>query len=119
MLGEGEGSPRHREGGGGDWLYIENPRTGGSPRGARGREGVCGELGNLGRGGAKYVFFSGPKCPPRKRLSGSYFRNNLVSEGKFLKSTLTFTFGSPWPNSLSRVVVVPAENPLTTTMRPK
>ena len=27
----------------------------------RGREGACGELGNLG--GAKY-FLSGPKCPP-------------------------------------------------------
>ena len=29
----------------------------------RGREGVCGELGNFGGGRAK-IFFSGPKCPP-------------------------------------------------------
>ena len=33
--------------------------------GPRGREGVCGELGNYG-GGAKY-FLSGPKCPPRRK----------------------------------------------------
>ena len=62
------GSLRRREGGG-DRFFIENPRrAGGSPaqEGPRGRESVCGELGNLG-GGAKY-FFSGPKCPPRQLI---------------------------------------------------
>ena len=45
--------------------------------GLRGREGVCGELGIWGGGGAKY-FFSGPKCPPRQsRLKIS------ISLGKF------------------------------------
>ena len=66
-LGGGRGSPRSREGGG--LIFIENPRRGGGGflqegEGLRGREGVCGELGNLGGGGAKY-FFSGPECPPR------------------------------------------------------
>ena len=62
--GEG-GSPRRREGAG-RLLIIENPRRGGGVSrtggggGARGREGVCRELGG---GEAKY-FFSGPKFPP-------------------------------------------------------
>ena len=48
---------------GGSFFLIENPRRGGGG-GPRGREGVCGELGNFFGGGAKY-FFSGPKRPPR------------------------------------------------------
>ena len=60
--GESEAS-----GGGGGGKFIENPRKGGGGvlqegEGLRGREGVCGELGNFGGGGAN--FFSGPKCPP-------------------------------------------------------
>ena len=48
------GSPRRQEGGGGSF-FIENPREGGGKReGPRGREGVCGELGNFWGGGAKY-----------------------------------------------------------------
>ena len=56
-----------RVGGGGDF-FLENPRRGGGglPGGwgggrARGREGVCGELGG---GGGLNIFFSGPKFPP-------------------------------------------------------
>ena len=51
--------------------FIENPRGGGLPgrEGPRGRESVCGELGNFGGGGPN-IFFSGPKCP-----SSYYFRN--------------------------------------------
>ena len=43
---------------GGDRFFIEKPRRGGSPvqEGPRGREGVCGELGNLGGGGANIFF---------------------------------------------------------------
>ena len=55
MLGEGERGSSRRQGGG---SIIENPRRGGISPGGGGaevREGVCGELGNLG---AKY-FFSG------------------------------------------------------------
>ena len=64
LLGEGEGGVRGARQGG-DRFCIENPRRGQfRGEGPRGREGVCGELGNfLGGGGAKY-FFSGPKCPP-------------------------------------------------------
>ena len=43
-------------GGGWDRLLIENPRRGGSRRG-RGREGVCGELGNFSGGGGQIFFF--------------------------------------------------------------
>ena len=54
---------------GGGPIFIENPRRGGGLQegeGPRGREGVCGELGNLegGGGGKFFFFFSGPKCPP-------------------------------------------------------
>ena len=53
---------------GGVGFFIENPTRGGVSRRGRGREGVCGELGNfLGGGGAKF-FFSGPKRPPRAIL---------------------------------------------------
>ena len=64
--GGGRGSPRPP--GGGCRFLIENPRGGGGlQEWPRGREGVCGKLGILGGGGAKY-FFSGPKCPPSKSL---------------------------------------------------
>ena len=45
--------------GGGGSVFIENPTgEGGFSRRGRGREGVCGELGNLGGGG---FFFCGPE----------------------------------------------------------
>ena len=58
-LGGGRGSPRRREVGGIDFL-LKIPQGGGSPGGGgpRGREGVCGKLGNWG-GGAKFFFFWG------------------------------------------------------------
>ena len=65
LLGEGQGEfEALGGGGGGDRFLIENPRRGGGfpGGGPRGREGVCGELGNFG-GGAKYCF-SWPKRPP-------------------------------------------------------
>ena len=47
-LWRGKGSPRRLEGGG-NRIFIENPtRGGGVSRRGRGREGVCGELGNFG-----------------------------------------------------------------------
>ena len=63
LLGEGEGGVRGARKGGGDRFFIENP-TGGGFQKTKGREGVRGELGNLGGGGGKY-FFSDPKRPPR------------------------------------------------------
>ena len=67
--GGGRGSPRAPRGGGVGFL-LKIPRGGGGvSRRGRGREGVCGELGIFGGGGAKY-FFSGPKRPPRKILDG-------------------------------------------------
>ena len=60
---EGEGGSPRRGGGGGVGFLLKIPGGGGSRRG-RGREGVCGELGNLGSGLNK-IFFSGPKRPPR------------------------------------------------------
>ena len=64
--GRGRGSARRREGGGDFLLKIpggEVSRAGGS-RGARGREGVCGEFG--GRG-AKYFFF-GAEIPTKQGI---------------------------------------------------
>ena len=55
-------------GGGGVRFLIENPRGEGCQEGEgpRGREGVCGELGEfLGGGGGPKYFLSGPKLPPR------------------------------------------------------
>ena len=51
--------------GGGDRFLIENAKRGGFPggEGPRGREGVCGELGNFLGGGGLNIF-SGPKCLP-------------------------------------------------------
>ena len=55
LLGEGEGGVRGAEVGGGiGFFFFEDAKRGGSSRRGRGREGVCGELGN-----------SGLKCPPR------------------------------------------------------
>ena len=53
------GSPRRQEGGKGDRFLIENPRRGGGSRSGRGREGVCGELGNFFWGGGLNFFFRG------------------------------------------------------------
>ena len=66
LLGGGEGGVRGA-GRGRETIFMENPKGGVvsracGGRGARGREGVCGEFG--GGGGAKYFFFSGPKFPP-------------------------------------------------------
>ena len=46
-------------GGAWDWFFIEHPRRGGVSRSRRGREGVCGELGNLGGGGGVSICFRG------------------------------------------------------------
>ena len=66
--GGGRGSLRLREGAGGSVFYLKSQEGGGggSPaqEGPRGREGVCGELGNFFGGGGLNLFFSGPKCPP-------------------------------------------------------
>ena len=65
--GRGKGESEAAGRGGVDFA-LKIPEGGGSPGGAegsRGREGVCGQLGIWGGGGAKY-FFSGPKCPPSK-----------------------------------------------------
>ena len=43
--------------------------------GARGREGICGELGNLRGGGGLNIFFLGPKRPPRKSRPVISLRN--------------------------------------------
>ena len=58
-------------------FLLKIPERGGGSReeGPRGREGVCGELGIWGGGGAKYFFF-GPKCPPRKSCSCPKFGHN-------------------------------------------
>ena len=81
--GGGRGSPRRQEGGGGIHFLLKIPGGGGFQEGPRGREGVCGELGNLGGGGAKY-FFSGPKRPPskfvKKFLRFSFFRPGYWEE---------------------------------------
>ena len=64
--GEGKGEPpRRREAGG--RFFIENPRRGGGSRvggggGARGREGVCRELGGWGLN----IFFRGRKARQEK-----------------------------------------------------
>ena len=57
--GGGRGSPRHQEGG--DRFFSENPTGGGGvSRMGRGREGVCGKLGNFfcwgGGGGGNFIF---------------------------------------------------------------
>ena len=69
--GGGRGSLRRREGGG-VGFFLKIPGGGVSRRGEgpRGREGVCGELGNWGGGGGglNFFFFSGPKCPPSLKM---------------------------------------------------
>ena len=60
--GGGRGSSRRREGGGIGFYWKSQGGWLPGREGPRGREGVCGELGSLGGGGAKYFFFSGPKC---------------------------------------------------------
>ena len=65
--GGGRGSPRRREQGGGSTLNWKSQEGSPGGEGPRGREGVCGEIGELGGGRAKYFFF-GPKCPPSSSL---------------------------------------------------
>ena len=70
--GGGRGSPRCQ--GGEVRFFIENPRGGGVSRremGPRGREGVCGELGNWGG----VIFFGGPKCPPSLSILSEFGEN--------------------------------------------
>ena len=62
-LGRGKGESEAPGRGRGSIFYSKSQEGGRQEgEGPRGREGVCGKLGN-GGGGAKY-FFSGPKCPP-------------------------------------------------------
>ena len=72
-LGGGEAGVRGAGRGGEGGFLLEIPEGGESPGGwgARGREGVCGEL-----GGAQY-FFSGPKFPPSKCHSHCALSPNL------------------------------------------
>ena len=66
LVGDGgRGGVRGRREGGEISFLLRIPERGGGLQegeGPRGREGVCGELGN-GREGL-IIFFSGPKCPP-------------------------------------------------------
>ena len=66
LLGEGKGESEALGGRGWGVGFLENPRRGGLQEGQRGREAVCGELGNWGGGGGLTFFLSGPKCPPNK-----------------------------------------------------
>ena len=66
-LGEGKGESEVPGGGEGDGILLKIPGGGGfsgrvGAAGRQGWEGVCGEFG----GGGLTIFFSGPKCPPRK-----------------------------------------------------
>ena len=54
---------------------MKIPGGGGGSRRGRGREGVCGELGNLGGGGAKY-FFGGPETSTKQRRIGPFSRDS-------------------------------------------
>ena len=54
-------------GGGGIGFLSKMSRGGGVSRWGRGREGVCGKLGNWGGGGGAKYFLSGPKRPPSVR----------------------------------------------------
>ena len=71
LLGEGERGVRGVGGGrgGGVDFFIWKSQERGVQKGEgpSGRKGACGELGNLGAGGAKY-FFGGPTCPPEKKV---------------------------------------------------
>ena len=76
----GRGSPRRQEGGGGGRLSIESRRRGvGVFRRGRGREGVCGELGNFWGGGVLNIFFGGRNVHKEMVDSRNIsFRLNLV-----------------------------------------
>ena len=82
LLGEGEGGVRGG-GEGGDFRFLLKIPGGGSPggglqegEGKRGREGVCGESGNLRRGGGLNIFFRG-----RNVHQGQDLKANLVNVG--------------------------------------
>ena len=70
--GRGKGESEAPGGGGFDFL-LKTP--GGVFRRERGREGVCGELGNLGEGGAN-IFF-GPEMSTKPLNSSEFSRNFL------------------------------------------
>ena len=68
LLGDGEGGVRgRREAGGVGFFLLKIPEGGGvSRRGGDEGPGECRQrIGDLGGGGLN-IFFSGPKCPPRK-----------------------------------------------------
>ena len=69
LLGEGEGGVRDA-GRGGGLVFIENARNGegGFSRRGRGREGVCGELGNFSGGGGAKTFFFGAEMSTKKSI---------------------------------------------------
>ena len=81
FFGSGRGKGESEAPGRGGAIFIEFRRKGGgfSRRGVgpRGGEGVCGELGNFGEGGAKY-FFLGLKCAPRSRLHHALENTTLL-----------------------------------------
>ena len=70
---EGEGGVRARRRGGGSVFLLKIPGGGvGEFQRGRGREGVCGKLGNFfGGGGIQMFFLSGPKRPPSSVVSDS------------------------------------------------
>ena len=69
--GRGKGKSEASGGGG---LFLKIPGGGGVlQEGPRGREGVCGEFGNLGGGGGLNIFFRGRNVHQDKRnLQGSF-----------------------------------------------
>ena len=72
LLGEGKGESEASGGGGGS-IFIENPKERGGGllqegERLRGREGVCGQLGNFFGGGGATYFFGGSTCPPSLQL---------------------------------------------------
>ena len=81
-LGEGEGGSKHQKGGEGGQILSENPRMEGGgvcqergEGGAKGQEGVCGEL----EGGAKF-FFQGRNSHREKYLQARKLHNTTVSK---------------------------------------
>ena len=68
-------------GGGGNCLFIENTRRGGSPgrEGPRGQEGVCGKLGNGGGGGWQSIFFFGAGVSTKFLCASSFLFFSLAT----------------------------------------
>ena len=94
--GGGKGNPRRREGGGVRFL-LKIPGGGGGleeGEGPRGREGVCGELGNLGGGGAKYFFFGA-------EMSTKFSNYETFTSYTWTRRDLSGTKKEPKPKLLS------------------